>query len=616
MDKLTNMIRLILIALIVGSEAASVGPTQYLTEEPSDVTATTGDKVRLNCQVDNRQGTCQWTRDGFGLGTEPDLLPFSRYSYDLSEGRCDLLIEPVLVEDEGSFQCQVGAVQGVPALKSRPALLRVQQEPGRPHILQAKLGDVMDAVAGELVELECQTQGGRPAADIVWRHGDGSRLEAEVRDIISTMEDRKLFKTTSVLKFVPEQDEEIYCEAVSEAFPIPRKSPEMKIRVKDSGRASLQFSPDVVKVGEDVDVSCAVSGPTRVLKYNWRIDDTSLPAETSAVLKLEKVQAENNKMKISCRAETEAGELVAEGRLRVAAGLTITHHPESLEVEEGQEVSLTCTAQGAEVLEYVWTRLEDNKLAGVGSRLSLVGGQETAGQYLCTVLSSHTAPLTSRPGRIAVRRRPGLRPGGAAVYGGLGTTSMLACQVENFHNSSSTGWRLQGNIIHSDGVKYKIINQQNASLLTTNLVIMDTQLTDFTTYQCFLESPEGSEEMDIELRNENNSYFIVSVIVNLTGAILVFFFILFLCWRRRVKRNSVQFMEKQKQILKTEDKSVIDKLLLKNENFKIDLDFNCDDLISESQELTLKKTKRLNRFYSAPNGSFCSDNTVISYVHD
>ena len=66
MDKLTNMIRLILIALIVGSEAASVGPTQYLTEEPSDVTATTGDKVRLNCQVDNRQGTCQWTRDGFG----------------------------------------------------------------------------------------------------------------------------------------------------------------------------------------------------------------------------------------------------------------------------------------------------------------------------------------------------------------------------------------------------------------------------------------------------------------------------------------------------------------------------------------------------------------------
>ena len=75
-------------------------------------------------------------------------------------------------------------------------------------------------------------------------------------------------------------------------------------------------------------------------------------------------------------------------------------------------------------------------------------------------------------------------------------------------------------------------------------------------------------------------------------------------------------MENQKEILKTEDKTVIEKLLLKNDNFKIDQEFNCDDLINESTGLNLKKAKRLNRFYSAPNGSFASDNTVISYVHD
>ena len=616
MDKLANMIRFLLALLIVGSEAASVSQTQYLTEEPSDVTATTGDRIRFNCQVHNRQGSCQWTRDGFGLGTDSDLLPFSRYSYDLSGDRCDLLIEPVLLEDEGSFQCQVGAVQGVPALQSRPASLTVYQEPGRPHILEAKLGDVMDVVAGEVVELQCETQGGRPAADIIWRHGDGSRLEAEVRDIISTMEETKLFKTTSAIKFVPDQDEEIYCEAVSEIFSSPRKSPEMKIRVAGSALASLEFSSDEVEVGGDVDVSCLVSGgPGGVLGYQWSINDSPLPAETSATLRLEKVQAENNQTKISCRAETEAGTLVAEGRLKVAAVLTITHHPEEVEVEEGQEARLTCLAEGGEVVEYVWTRAEDNRLAGVGSSLSLVGGEETAGRYLCTVISAHSAPLVSRPGRLSVRRRPHLGPGGT-VYGGLGTTSMLACQLENVANTSSLVWRLQGNIITSDGLKYKIINQHNSSILTSNLVIMDTQLTDFTTYKCILESPEGSEEMDFELRNENNSYFIVSIVVNLTGGSLVLFFIFLLCWRRRVKRNSVQFMEEQKQIYKTEDKSVIEKFLLKNENFKIDLEFNCDDLINDSPDLTLKKPKRFNRFYSAPNGSFSSDNTVMSYVHD
>ena len=100
MDKLNKIFSFSLLILIVGSEAASVSQTQYLRVEPSDVTATTGDTIRFNCQVTNKQGTCQWTRNGFGLGTDSALPPFSRYSYDLSEGRCDLLIEPVLVEDE------------------------------------------------------------------------------------------------------------------------------------------------------------------------------------------------------------------------------------------------------------------------------------------------------------------------------------------------------------------------------------------------------------------------------------------------------------------------------------------------------------------------------------
>ena len=603
-----------LLLLVVGSQAASLNLRQHFTEEPSDITATTGDKVRFSCRVENRQGSCQWTQNGFGLGTDEELLGFSRYSYDMSDGRCDLLIEPVLVEDEGEYQCQAGAVSGVAAIKSVPAQLRVYQEPGRPHILQTKLGDVMEVVESQVVQLECDTQGGKPAADIIWRHGDGSRLESEVVDMISRMDDRKLFRTKSVLKFVPDRNEQIYCEAVSEVFRVPLKSPEIKIRLKNSPRANLKFSKEVVQVGENIQVDCEVEGTKKILQYHWSLDNNELPEEKMKVLRLENVQAGNDKMKIGCRVETESGaSLQAEGRLAVSRQLAVTQHPANLTVAAGQSFSLQCGAEGAEDVEYVWTR--DQRLVGMGPSLTLLGGAETAGEYICTAVANTNQPVSSRPGRVTLRRRPTLPQQRGTVYARIGATSRLSCRLENYHNGTTVGWKLEDRIISSDNVKHKIINLQNSSFLNTNLVIMDTEEKDFGTYICFADTSERTLEREVELRSENNYYFIMSLI----GGLIVIFslcFFLFIFLRKRLRNNSVQFMENQKEILKTEDKTVIERLLLKNDNFKIDQEFNCDDLINESTGLNLKKAKRLNRFYSAPNGSFASDNTVISYVHD
>ena len=83
-------------------------------KEPSNVSATLGDIVRLPCLVKNRTGDCQWTKDGFGLGTDPDLSGFFRYYLDMSQNdSCDLIVDPIQPEDEGVYQCQVGAVPGV-----------------------------------------------------------------------------------------------------------------------------------------------------------------------------------------------------------------------------------------------------------------------------------------------------------------------------------------------------------------------------------------------------------------------------------------------------------------------------------------------------------------------
>ena len=142
----------------------SLPPRQYFISEPQSLTSVAGSSLTLPCLVGSKQGVCQWTRDGLGLGVDLELSAYPRLS--MSENSCNLYIYPLLPSDEGAYQCQVGAVPGVAPIASRPAVLTVTAEPGQPHITQAAVGDVMEVERGEEVVLECQSLGGRPAAEI------------------------------------------------------------------------------------------------------------------------------------------------------------------------------------------------------------------------------------------------------------------------------------------------------------------------------------------------------------------------------------------------------------------------------------------------------------------
>ncbi|CAN8014759.1 unnamed protein product, partial [Ixodes persulcatus] len=102
-------------------------PQQRFAIEPTDRSAILGDTIVLACRVINKAGTLQWTKDGFGLGSDRDLSGFPRYSMVGSddEGDFSLQIGSVSLEDDATFQCQVGAVDGVKGIRSRSAPLTV-----------------------------------------------------------------------------------------------------------------------------------------------------------------------------------------------------------------------------------------------------------------------------------------------------------------------------------------------------------------------------------------------------------------------------------------------------------------------------------------------------------
>ena len=147
------------------------GPqSQYFVTEPGDVTAIAGDHLMLKCGVGNMEGKCQWTKDGFGLGTDADLPGYPRLSMDTDKlGDCNLNIFPVLPEDEGEYACQAGGVPGLAAIMSDTPHVMVIAPPGQPYIKQAKLTDTLDVLEGEEVVLDCKTTGAKLAAEVQWK---------------------------------------------------------------------------------------------------------------------------------------------------------------------------------------------------------------------------------------------------------------------------------------------------------------------------------------------------------------------------------------------------------------------------------------------------------------
>lgn len=163
----------LVLPLLLAVWSAQASPSLYTSYqnqrfamEPQDQTAVVGARVTLPCRVINKQGTLQWTKDDFGLGTSRDLSGFERYAMVGSdeEGDYSLDIYPVMLDDDAKYQCQVSpGPEGQPAIRSTFAGLTVLVPPEAPKITQ---GDVIYATEDRRVEIECVSIGGKPAAEV------------------------------------------------------------------------------------------------------------------------------------------------------------------------------------------------------------------------------------------------------------------------------------------------------------------------------------------------------------------------------------------------------------------------------------------------------------------
>jgi len=634
----SRMILQACLILTILSDSIIIGGSthQYFLREPADVRATLGEQVRLPCAVKNKTGECQWTKDGFGLGTDPDLSGFSRYTLDLSSSNsCDLILDPVQHEDEGLYQCQVGAVPGVAAITSKPVTLIVNHEPGLPHILQTKHGDVMEVTEGEEIVVECESQGGKPAADIVWKHKDGTKVASEVVDIVTRMDDEKLFKTYSILKFVPEKDEEIVCTAFSDQYRAARKSNGLKIRLKYKPRIDLEFSDENVQEGGNLEAVCKADAYPMNMVYKWFINDVEMLGENKKELKMKNIQRENDQMEIKCRAENEIGFSEQRKVIELSLAPKIVKHPETTFGRPDEIVTFSCTAEGNPPPRYIWVRSETNELAGVGQNLTLTVSETTEGNYACKAIAEDHQPETSDTARLVMKRKPRIETE-TIKTGVRGKDVLLNCRVKNAFPGTEVVWANKDQPLDIFSKKFKVVESRNSTKqeISTDLIITKLEDEDFKQYGCFASNELGTDYQTIELEDQtSHSNLAITLVVNIIGGLVIFIILVILWFRRR--RSNVEFMEEHKrrnspylnnqEIYKNSDKGVFDKLLnknelvVKNDNFNINMEFEAEEGDPEYEERIPESIKNLRgkqNISLSPNDSVASSRTVLSFLED
>ena len=362
---------LTLLAALLPMERVEGGTVRssYFINTPHNQTVTQGERVVLGCEVAPRSSTtsCSWTKSGSELSLD---------SRHWLEG-CSLVIDPVQGSDEGSYVCLVKT--STSQMESRPASLEVLVEPGVPSILEAREGDWVEVDQGEELLLTCESQGGRPHAELQWRDAEGQRVFGHVQEHITRIGTSSTFKTVSTLRFNPLHPMAVTCTAHSEAFTKVASSRPLTVQL----RRKVEEEEVKIKIGDNKELSCGDHEGT----FKWTLNGKPVEGESGKVLSIEDFTADFENSVVRCLQEKVNGETrilrqfkllteKAEGKegsqVRKPIQLQQTSEPGLQYDQPAQIVSekptasgniFTCVSEGEEdtdEAEYVWVngRLE------------------------------------------------------------------------------------------------------------------------------------------------------------------------------------------------------------------------------------------------------------------
>merc|ERR1711936_449039 len=296
-----SMLSIILLVLLIQAEGGTIKMKSksskgketvapHIVRNPGDTSVVRGERVFLDCEAAPRSSvkSCSWTKSGSELSLD---------SRHWLEG-CSLVIDPVQGSDEGSYVCLVKT--STSQMESRPASLEVLVEPGVPSILEAREGDWVEVDQGEELLLTCESQGGRPHAELQWRDAEGQRVFGHVQEHITRIGTSPTFKTVSTLRFNPLQPMVVTCTAHSEAFTKVASSRPLTVQL----RRKVEEEEVKVRIGANTELSCSHQGGI----FKWTLNSKEIEGESGNILSIEDFTADFDNSVVRCLQEKMNGE--------------------------------------------------------------------------------------------------------------------------------------------------------------------------------------------------------------------------------------------------------------------------------------------------------------------
>jgi len=249
---------------------------------------------------------------------------------DSRSGVCDLTIDPVMSLDEGVYQCQVSPGFGSAGLKSEPVKLAVNIPPGKPKILQGDSYVNSAFIKGDNVELECESHGAKPFAELSWLDENDNPLIFDVIEQIKRIDKSNTFKSVSTVTFKMEDNQmRIKCAAHSDAFPVPAVSQILELgdsEVSEPAEEVIEASE-----GETFEIVCS----DRVASdYQWFVNDNLVIDETENILNLIDFTKAYDKSVIKCAKSNKAGKYHVTKIVRLKHNITPIPLPQAEALEQ------------------------------------------------------------------------------------------------------------------------------------------------------------------------------------------------------------------------------------------------------------------------------------------
>ncbi|KAG6462376.1 hypothetical protein O3G_MSEX013220 [Manduca sexta] len=462
------------------------------------------------------------------------------------EGDYSLDIKDLTLEDDGKYQCQVSSgLNGEPAIRSRYAQVTVLVAPDPPRIIQ---GAFIDATENQPIDIECESVGGKPAAEITWLDGNQQVIKKHVKSKVELLEDGQRFKTRSVLRLTPRKEDHnqsITCQAQNTADRAHRMAT-VHIEVKYAPKVNLTIKTGLVKKripeGSESRIQCDVDANPPAQVYRWYLNNNPVIGDYANEMIIFNVTRKHNKAEVKCEVSNNVGTSEATVTLDVTYPPKFRSRPENVEAEMGSRVTLNCDVDGEPAPAIRWLLSEPGRIGvkGKSSKLELRHvDRETAGRYICKATVEGYPEIESEA-TVFIKDAPKILSN-RTQFGSEGESARIECLALSVPKPDDIRWFFEGRKISAiDDPDYATLEETFPDgTVKSSLVIRASQSKHYGLYNCSVTNEYGNANAGIMLKPLKTLPLYI-ILIGVTSGIIIFsafIILLVLCHRRRRKKS-------------------------------------------------------------------------------